>query len=310
LKIVFFGNSEFSVLPFQRIINDFDVVGLVTAPDSVVGRGHKDHRMNPVKELALQNEIPILQAAKLKKNDEFREELFTLNADLFVVVSYGKMLPNDIIEYPKYKTINLHASQLPKLRGAAPIQYALWQGLEKTGNTIQYITEKMDEGDIIEQSTILINKQDDYNSLEQKLAINGAELLSKAISKINTNSIIRIAQNHDLSTYTKLIKKEDGAIYFSMSAEEIFNAFKALKNSPGIYFPLSIGNIKILDCSLSLLPNTTNEGEIIELNNEGIIISCHEGSILLKLLQAPTKKPLQGRDFANGNRLKKGSILK
>lgn len=310
MKIVFFGNSEFSVVPFQRIINDFDTVGLVTAPDTVVGRGQKHHRHNPVKDLALQYHIPIMQPAKLKINEEFRNELFKLNADLYVVVSYGKMLPHDIIEYPKYKTINLHASLLPKLRGAAPIQYALWQGLRQTGNTVQFITEGMDEGDIIAQSQVIIDTHDDYLSLEHKLAIDGADLLSQAIQDIQNHRIINTPQNHDLATYTKLITKSDGAVYFSMSAEDIFNSFRAFKNRPNIYVPLSIGTIKILDCALSDYQHTKQEGEILDLTDEGMIVSCYEGTILLKILQAPTKKALHAKDFANGNRLKKGSVLK
>lgn len=310
MKIVFFGNSEFSVLPFEKLIQQFEVVGLVTAPDSVIGRGQQRNRINPVKELALKYNIPILQAAKLKNNQELYQQLIHLGADLHVIVSYGKIIPSDMIHIPHYNTINLHASLLPSLRGAAPIQYALWQGLEKTGNTVQFITEGMDEGDIIGQSIISINPQDTYESLEQKLAQDGTELLSQCILKIEQEIVQPYPQNHDKATYTSLIKKEDGAVFFSMSANEIINAYRAFKNKPGIHLLLVMGQVKILDCALSDIPHSEKEGEILKIQPEGIIISCYQGSILLKTLQAPNKKALSGRDFANGNRLKIGLILK
>ena len=310
MKIVFFGNSEFSVLPLQKMIEHFEVVGVVTAPDTFVGRGQKVPRSNPVKELAIKYHIPILQPDKLKNNDSFKENLIELKADLHIIVSYGKILPLDLIDIPKYKTINLHSSLLPAFRGAAPIQYALWHGLEKTGNTVQYITEAMDEGDIIRQNSVPIDKSDTYEELESKLALSGAELLEQAVLKIKQGLAIPRPQDHNAATYTKLIQKEDGAVFFSMSAEEIVNAYRAFKRTPGIYLPLEMGTVKIQDCSIADMPNGEKEGEVLAISPEGIIISCYEGTILLKSLQAPNKKPLSGRDFANGNRLKMGTILK
>ena len=310
MKIIFFGNSEFSVLPLQKMIESFEVIAIVTAPDSVVGRGQQKSRLNPIKELALQHNIPILQPAKLKNNTEFHQALKEFNADLHIIVSYGKMIPKDLIELPKYNTINLHSSVLPKLRGAAPIQYALWQGLTQTGNTVQFISEGMDEGDIIDQSIVPIDPKDDYLALEQKLALNGAELLKQSVLKIQSNIANATPQNHDDATYTKLISKDDGAVHFSMSADDIYNAFRALKGRPGIFVPLSLGDIKIVDCELSPLEHSEVEGEILAITNDSLVISCYEGCICLKTVQAPNKKALCGKDFANGTRLKVGSVLK
>ena len=310
MKIIFFGNSQFSMVPLQKMIESFEVVAVVTAPDSVVGRGQQKSRFNPIKELALQHNIPILQPAKLKNNTNFHQELRGFNADLHIIVSYGKIIPKDLIEIPKYNTINFHSSLLPKLRGAAPIQYALWQGLTQTGNTVQFISEGMDEGDIIDQSMVNIDPDDNYTILEQKLTLNGAELLKQSILKIQANIVTPIPQNHNEATYTKLISKEDGIVYFSMSADEIYNAFRALKEKPGIFLPLELGNIKIIECELHPLANSNIEGEILAIENNNIIVSCYENCISLKIIQAPNKKPLSGKDFVNGNRLKIGSILK
>ncbi len=309
MKIVFFGNSDFSVLSLQEMIDSFEVVGVVTAPDSVIGRGLQKSRTNPVKELALAHNIPVLQPPTLKNNEDFYTALKELSADLYIIVSYGKILPKDMIDIPKYHTINLHASLLPDLRGAAPIQYALWKGMTYTGNTVQFITEKMDEGDIILQQTTPIDLQDDYMSLEQKLSLEGAKLLTQSVIKLQEEGFVPTPQNHSLATYTKLIDKTDGAVFFSMTAEDIVNTFRAFKQRPGIYLPLEMGNVKVIDCAVDdALP--TKEGEILSLTKDGIIVSCDESSILLKTLQAPNKKPLPARDFANGNRLTVGTILK
>lgn len=311
MKIIFFGNSPFSLIPLQKLIEQFHVQAIVTALDTVVGRGQQQMRINPVKECASQHNIPVLQPQKLKNNEEFTKDLTSFNADLFVIVSYGKILPKDIITLPPYHTINLHASLLPKLRGAAPIQYALWQGLNHTGNTVQFITEKMDEGDIIAQSIVPIEQDDDYESLEQKLSEDGAHLLSQSILQIQKGICHPQAQDHNEATYTKLIAKEDGAVFLSMTAEDIVNAFRAFHQRPGIYLPLTIGNIKIKDCALSTIVHDAPEGEILALSSEGMIVACYEGSsIVLKTLQAPNKKALKAIDFANGNRFTIGSVLK
>ncbi|MGL4388178.1 MAG: methionyl-tRNA formyltransferase [Brevinema sp.] len=309
MKIVFFGNSDFSVKSFEKLIHHFDVKALVTAPDSVIGRGQKASRLNPVKLVAEKHQIPILQPEKLKNNTNLFDQLKSFDADIFVIVSYGKIIPQDMITIPKYDTINLHSSLLPALRGAAPIQYALWQGLSETGNTVQFINEKMDEGDIIGQNSVTIEPEDNYISLENKLSHTGAKLLISCLEKIKDKSITRIVQNNEDATYTKMISKEDGAVYFSMTAEDIINTYRAFIVKPGIYFPLKIGNLKILDCAISDLPYSGKEGEILDVNDEGIVVSCYESTILLKKVQLPTKKPLCGKDFCNGNRLKKGLFL-
>ncbi|MGL4394367.1 MAG: methionyl-tRNA formyltransferase [Brevinema sp.] len=310
MKIVFFGNSDFSVKPLETLISQFEVKAVVTAPDSVVGRGQKTSRKNPVKELAEKHSIPILQPEKLRKNENFMDELKAFEADIFVIVSYGKIIPKDMISIPKHETINLHSSLLPYLRGAAPIQYALWTGLKETGNTVQFINEKMDEGDIIGQNIVPIAAEDNYTTLEQKLSATGAELLVTCLKQIADGSVVRIIQNHDKATYTQMISKEDGAVDCSMAAEDIVNTFRAFIVRPGIYFPLEIGDMKVLDCAVSDLPASEQQGEILDINEEGFVVSCHEGSLLLKKVQLPSKKPLHGRDFCNGNHLKKGSILK
>ncbi|SFB68996.1 methionyl-tRNA formyltransferase [Brevinema andersonii] len=309
MKIIFWGNSHFSLKPFQILIEQFSIKALVTAPNTFVGRGLKQLRLNPVKELALKYDIPVLQPQKLKNNLEFQKQLLDFNPDFHVIVSYGRLIPVELLELVDYKFINLHASLLPELRGPSPIQYALWQGSAFTGNTVQFLAEGMDEGDIIAQSRVAILPQDNYEILEEKLAKDGAELLSKVLRDINKKSYNRTPQDHQSSTYTKLIHKEDGAVYFSMSADDIYNAFRAFHQKPGIYLPLEMGNVKILDCEPVIWPQE-EQGKILSIGRRGVLVATYENAILLKILQAPAKKSVSGFDFANGLRLKERMFLK
>ena len=309
MKIIFWGNSHFSLEPFRVLIEQFSIKALVTAPDTFVGRGLKQLRLNPVKELALKYDIPVLQPQKLKNNLEFQQQLLDFNPDFHVIVSYGRLIPVQLLELADYKFINLHASLLPELRGPSPIQYALWQGRAFTGNTVQFLAEGMDEGDIIAQSRVEILPQDNYETLEEKLAKDGAELLSKVLKDINKESYNRTPQDHQSATYTKLIHKEDGAVYFSMSADDIYNAFRAFHQRPGIYLPLEMGSVKILDCEPVVWPRE-EQGKILSIGKRGVLVAAYENAILLKTLQAPAKKSVSGFDFANGLRLKEGMFLK
>lgn len=309
MKIIFWGNSCFSVEPFRILMEQFSIKALVTAPDTFVGRGLKQLRLNPVKDLAVKYGIPLLQPQKLKNNVEFQQQLLDFNPDLNVIVSYGRIIPAQLLQALDYKFINLHASLLPELRGSSPIQYALWQGRRVTGNTVQFLADGMDEGDIIAQSRVEILPQDNYKILEEKLAKNGAELLSKALKDISGKNYSRTPQDHHLATYTKLIHKEDGAVYFSMSADDIYNAFRAFHQKPGIYLPLEMGSVKILDCE-PVAWIREEEGKILSVGKRGMLVAAYENAILLKTLQAPAKKSVSGFDFANGLRLKEGMFLK
>lgn len=308
MRIVFWGNSLFSLKPLEVLARHFDICAVVTAPDTFVGRGMKSVRINPIKEYALSQKIPLLQPEKVKNNPILLEELSTLNADLFVLVSYGKMIPPSIFSFPPHGMINLHASLLPKLRGASPIQFALWQGLEETGCTVQYIVQGMDEGDILAQRTVPIAPEDDYFSLEDKLSQDGAQLLLYTVQAMAAAKIKAMHQNNDEASYCSLITKEDGAVDFTMTAEEIIRAWKALKHFPGIYLPLEMGHLKILSCGIG--QGKGKKGEILEISSKGLLIAVHESALLLQQVQSSGKKQCSARDFANGIRLKKGDILK
>ncbi|MGL5721590.1 MAG: methionyl-tRNA formyltransferase [Brevinema sp.] len=307
MKIIYWGNSLFSLKPLEVLAQNVTVVAVVTAPDTVVGRGMKTPRLNPIKEFAIQHNIPVLQPAKLKNNTEFIEMLNSFEAVLFVLVSFGKIVPASIFTLPRKGMINLHASLLPSLRGASPIQFALWQGLEETGNTVQYIAAGMDEGDILAQELMPILPEDDYYSLEQRLSSSGANLVLEVVRGLENNAIKALPQNHDMASYCSLITKEDGIVDFSMTAEEILRAYKALKHFPGIALPWKDGMLKIIECVLG--DKEGKRGEILNISPDGLELACHEGSIIFKIVQASGKKACSAKDFANGMRLKLGDIL-
>lgn len=308
MKIVFWGNSNFSLKPLQILAQHYPIAAVVTAPDTFVGRGQSTPRQNPVKEFALAKGLPLLQPASVKKNPDLEQTLGQIGAELYVLVSYGKIIPASIFNLPPKRMINLHASLLPQLRGASPIQFALWQGLGETGNTVQYIAAGMDTGDVLAQSLVRISDSDDYFSLEEKLAQDGAELLLKTVQAMEKGRAPSLPQNNDAATYCSLITKADGIVEFMMTAEEIVCAFKALKSFPSIALPLECGMVKILDCAQG--EGKGKAGEILDISPEGLLVACHEGALLIKQLQAPAKKAAHARDFANGLRLKKGDILK
>ena len=204
-KVVFMGTPEFSLNVLESLIENCNVIGVVTQPDKEVGR-KKVLTMSPVKELALKHNIKVLQPKKLK--NEY-QDIIDLNPDVIITCAYGQILPYELLSYPKYKTINVHASLLPKLRGGAPIQRAIMDGYKKTGVTIMRTEVGMDDGDMISSYEIEIKDDDTYETLSSKLSIVGKELLIKTLPSIFDGTCKYIKQNEDEVTFAKIIKKED-----------------------------------------------------------------------------------------------------
>lgn len=229
MRVLFWGTPDFAVKSLKALIeSNHQVVGVITQPDKPKGRGQK---IQPtlVKEKALKHNIPVFQPEKIKNNQEFLEMVKKLNPDISVVVAYGKILPEEIINIPKYKTINVHASLLPEYRGAAPIQRAIMEGKDKTGVCIMEIIKELDAGDVYACKEVEITEDDDIMSLHDKLAEEGAKLLIEVLDKIEKGEIDKKPQNHEKATYAKPIEKAEGKIDFSRSAKEIFNQIRALK---------------------------------------------------------------------------------
>ncbi|URA11137.1 methionyl-tRNA formyltransferase [Thermospira aquatica] len=311
MKIVFWGSSDFSMPALKALFEKGWIVAVVTNPDKPYGRGMHEIHKTPLKIWAEEKKIPCLQPVRLR-DQTFLEELANFHADLFVVVSYGRILPKEILQMPPLGAINLHASLLPRYRGASPIQAAILHGDTFTGNTIQYVSEALDCGDIILQSQVPILPNETYPTLSQKLALDGAILLTEAITQISEGKAKRIPQNEAHATYTKIIKREDGKIsFFTQTAEEIFRRFRAYQPWPGIFttyhqtktpFPVHLTSIEPYN----------QEGEpgiVLQANKEGFIVACKQGAINLLSLKPAGKKEMAFLGFINGYRPQAGKAF-
>ncbi|WP_457621334.1 methionyl-tRNA formyltransferase [Persephonella sp.] len=310
MRVVFWGTPEFAVESLKALLSSrHKVVGVVTQPDRPKGRGKKV-QPPPVKVIAEKYNIPVFQPEKIKGNKEFLKSLRELDPDIFVVVAYGKILPEEIINLPRYKTINVHASLLPEYRGAAPIHRAIMEGKEKTGVCIMEIVRELDAGDVYQCVEVPITDEDDIVSLHDKLAKAGAELLVDTLDKIERGDIRKIPQDDEKATYAPPIKKEEGKINWERSAREIFNQVRALKVWPKTFSNFRDTQIKILECEIYDEVSKGQPGEIVEiLKDKGFVVQAGKGKILVKKVQFPNSKPISASDAVKGYHITKGEKL-
>ncbi len=303
LKIIFMGTPDFSVPILESLIKNYKVKAVVTQPDKQVGRSGK-FAHPPVKMVAEKNNILVIQLSKIK---EQYQEIIDLEPDLIVTCAYGQILPEELLNYPKYGCINVHASLLPKLRGGAPIHRAIIDGYTKTGVTIMYMAKGMDDGDIIEQREIEISDEDTASTLHDKLSKLGSELLIETLPSILNGTNKRIPQNPSDVTFAPIIKPVDEKIDFNKTTKEIYNKVRGLNSFPGAYFILNGKRIKVWESEISddYFPQNIN-GEIVKLYKNGIGIKTSNGVIIFKCLQPEGKSKMSSRDFLNGT---KNSIL-
>ena len=296
MKIVFMGTPEFSKPILEALIENYDVELIVTQPDRHLG----NKVIEPIiKKVGLANNIKVFQPQKIRKE---YQEIIDLKPDMIIICAYGQIIPKALLDYPKYGAINIHASLLPKLRGGAPIHHAIIDGYDKTGITIMYMNDKMDEGDIILQKETQITDEDTTNSLHDRLSLIGRDLILEAIPKIVKGEIKRIKQNEEEATYGYNISREDEKINFLKTKREIFNQIRGLNSYPGAY---TIFNGKILKVWESKIGTSNKEGqigEIINIYDDGIGIKCSDGEIILTQVQLEGKKRQTAKEFINGHK--------
>ena len=297
LKILFMGTPDFSVNVLEGLIENYDVVGVVTQPDKEVGRKH-EIKFSPVKELALKNDIRVYQPKKIK---EEYEELLKLDVDMIVTCAYGQIIPKILLDFPKYGCINVHASLLPKLRGGAPIHKAIINNYSRTGVTIMYMVEKMDAGDIISQVETPIFPDDNVGILHDRLSEKGTKLLLETIPKIVSGDIHPIKQNEDEVTYAWNITREEEKIDFNKNTLDIFNQIRGLNPWPGAYAIFDGVVVKIYASRISDSFFTTRKnGEIGKIYEDGIGVSTNDGEIIITELQFAGKRKMSVKEYLNG----------
>jgi methionyl-tRNA formyltransferase len=307
LKIIFMGTPEFSVPILNSLIKQTSVIAVITQPDKKVGR-KQIITQSPIKKIALANKIEVSQPERIKGNAEFIQNLKELNPDLIIVAAYGFILPKEILVIPKYGAINVHASLLPKYRGASPIQAAILNGDKETGITIMLVNEKMDEGDILSQETITITNNDNFKTLHDKLSILGAKLLLETLPKWLNKKIKPQKQDQSQASYCKLITKEDGKIDWHKSAIEIERQILALNPWPGTFAKWDNKKIKLLKVKLLNDLNKNSAGGIFKVN-DGLGVYCGQGALEILELQLEGKKAMSAKEFLNGYPSIIGNIL-
>jgi methionyl-tRNA formyltransferase len=307
LNLVFCGTPTFAVPTLERLVDaGFNVRLVVTQPDRPKGRGLA-LLPSPVKEAAMRLNIPVMQPESIKKNDEFRSKLSDLNPDAIIVVGYGRIIPQWMLDLPPLGNLNLHASLLPKYRGAAPIQWAIAHGEEGTGVTTMKIDAGLDTGDILLQQEIPISSNDNSETLAPKLAEPGAQLMVTTLKALQSGSIHPRKQDDSQATLAPILKKEDGLIDFSRSATEILNRLRGFQPWPGAYSKFRGKNLQVWQGAE--LHRSLPQSEL-KVESNRLIAGCGAGTALEIIeMQLEGKKRISASEFIRGYRPEPGERL-
>ena len=309
MKIVFMGTPDFAVETLNEIVNaGHEVALVVTQPDKPKGRGNK-MQFPPVKERALELGLSVEQPVKVK-DDEFIKKLEEIKPDAIVVVAFGQILPERILNLPKYGCFNVHASLLPHLRGAAPIQWSVIDGEKESGVTIMFMEKGLDTGDMIAKTIVPLEEKETGGSLHDKLMIAGAKLLVETLPKIEQGDIVREKQDDSQSTYAKMLDKKLGKLDFTaQTAEEMERLIRGLNPWPSAYISLDGKTLKIwaADVIKEELPGEV--GTIVKVVKDGFYIKTKEGCLNVKELQLEGKKRMDTKSFLLGYEVKTGTEI-
>jgi len=306
LRVVFMGTPTFACPALQRLIDrGEEILAVVTQPDRPKGRGQK-FLPSPVKELAELHGLLVLQPLKVRA-PEFIDTLLELQPDLIVVVAFGQILPKALLEIPKHGCINVHASLLPRYRGAAPINYCIINGENETGVTTMLMDVGLDTGDMLVKKVTPIDPEEDTLSLHDRLSLLGADSLDETLDLLRAGNLVSEKQDDSLSCYAPMLKKEDGQIDWTAEPRVIKNLVRGMNPWPGAYTYLDGKFLKIYRVRTG--PGTGIPGTVLEAGKDGIEVACAGGSVILEELQLEGKKRLPVREFLAGCRIDPGTIL-
>lgn len=302
------GTPEFAVPSLKKLIKKYNVSAVFTQPDRPKGRGNKVS-MSPVKEEALRYNIPVYQPVKIKDHSESIKLLKELNPDFIIVVAFGQILPKEILDIPKMCCINLHASLLPKYRGAAPINWAIINGEAISGNTTMLMDAGLDTGDMLLKSETTITDDMTFGGLHDILMNDGADLLVDTIEKFSKGHITPQKQDNEKSCYASKLSKETGKINWNLSSEQIHNLIKGLNPWPAAYTEYENKIMKIYEAETLNLKTKAEPGYIIKVNKAGIEVAAGDGILLIKTIQFPGGKPLKVEEYIKGHTILEGVVL-
>ena len=303
MKIVFMGTPDIAVNTLERLYDlNYDIALVITREDKPKGRG-KELSITPIKEFALSKGLKIYQPNKLRGNDEAVSILKDIAPDFFVVVAYGRILPKEILDIPKIAPVNLHFSLLPKYRGAAPVNWAIFNGETETGVSTMLMDEGMDTGDILLEKKILVGDKTSHD-ISNELAIIGAELTVKTLNDFN--NLVSIKQDDNNVTLAPIIKKEDGIINWSRNAVDIERQVRAFYGWPSAYSSLNGKMIKISKAVVTDILSNGRVGEIIDIDKNSFTVGTNDYGLKILTLQPEGKKSMDTLSFLSGNKLKLG----
>ena len=310
MKTVFMGTPDFAAVILDALAGSrHDVAYAVTQPDKAKNRGKKV-QYTPVKELALAKGIEVLQPEKVRGNQEFIALLRECGPDIMIVAAYGQILPEEVLEIPRYGCINVHASLLPKLRGAAPIQKAIIDGEKETGVTIMQMAEGLDTGDMLLKEAVEIGGMN-YSQLHDRLAEIGSRLLLKTLDMIEEGRVQPEKQDNSLSTYAHMISKQDGRISFQKSPEVIERLIRGFDPWPGAFCQFGDAVMKLWKAEpIDESTGETEPGTVISADEKGLKIACGGRALMVTEIQMPGKKRVSVKEYLKGNKIEKGTILR
>lgn len=310
MKILFMGTPDFALFSLRALVEAGEnVIGVVTQPDKPKGRGYT-LTPPPVKVYATEQGIPVYQPNTLR-GEEFANLLAELAPDLIIVVAYGKILPANVLEFPKYGCINVHGSILPAYRGAAPMQRAIMEGQHETGITTQMMADGIDTGDILLISKVAIEENDNFETIHDKLGVCGAETLMKTLDELRAGTLTRTKQDDSLATYAAKIEKSDCLIDFTKSANEVHNQIRGLSPIPLAFTYTPDGKmLKVTVTEVAKREGTlAPAGTVLSLSGGKIEVACGCGSVFILSVLPEGKKRMAATDFINGRKIAVGDVL-
>ena len=308
MRVVFMGTPEFAVASLEAVLSRHEVVLVVTQPDKPKGRGQQ-MAISPVKEVALKNDIAVMQPVKVREA-KIIEEIAGYQPDIIVVVAFGQILPKALLEIPPLGCINVHGSLLPKYRGAAPIQWAVINGDAKTGITTMYMAEGLDSGDMIQKAEVDISVEDTYGSLYDKMKLAGANLLLETLEAIANNTAMREEQNHEDATFAPMITKETGHIDWNWPCEKIIHLIRGLDPAPNAYTVFDGMVLKIWKAEAVFEASYSGSfGEIVAHTKRGFLVKVQDCCLLVTEVQAKGGKRMTADAYLRGHQMPVGTIL-
>jgi methionyl-tRNA formyltransferase len=301
LRVLFWGTPEFATAPLRALLGEgFDVVGVVTQPDKAVGRSRSALQPSPVKVVAVADQIPVYQPVKPKGDDAFLARIAELAPDVSVVVAYGHILPRSLIDLPRLGTLNIHASLLPALRGAAPIQAAIHEGLAETGVTIMQMVPALDAGPMLLRHRTPILEDETAGELSLRLSEIGAGALIEALAMIELGVAVPVPQDESLATHAPKLTRDSARVEFGRSAYDVGRHIRAYDPKPGACAMLRGVEVKLFGARLAPRGKSHVAGEVLAVDAAGLLVACGEGAVRIAAVTPAGKKRLAPIDWANG----------